>query len=184
MPFFFPLYIQSLLRATADYTKPHAAFLWLFLSYARDSIFLCVTDSHLPQSVFPGEFPRRKLNYLLVRRLAVKIEFTGGPSGPPKLFLVTFLLLLSLCSKSTTGADSISCSGFPIQKQAIPAIFHRARTTCPLFSYTEYIASLNFCLLLAYVIARYSASLASRILTSRPTYAEKLQGDKKLIAAL
>ncbi len=62
----------------------------------------------------------------------------------------------------------------------MPAIFHRARTTCPLFSYTEYIASLNFCLLLAYVIARYSASLASRILTSRPTYAEKLQGYKNL----
>ena len=164
--------------------SPTLLFLWLFLSYARDSIFLCVTDSHLPQSDFPGEIPRRKLNYLLVRRLAVKIEFTGGPPGPPKLFLVAFLLFLSLCSKSTTGADSIPCSGFPIQKQAIPAIFHRTRTTCPLFSYTEYIASLNFCLLLAYVIARYSASLASRILTSRPTYAEKLQGDKKLIAAL
>lgn len=184
MPFFFPLYIPALPRATADYTKPHAAFfcsfLWLFLSYTRDFISLCVTDSHLPQSVFPGEFPRRKLNYLLVRRLAVKIEFTGGPPGPPKLFLVAFLLLLPLCSKSTTGADSIPCSGFPIQKQAIPAIFHRARITCPLFSYTEYIASLNFCLLLAYVIARYSASLASRILTSRPTYAEKLQGYKNL----
>ena len=202
MPFFFPLYIPALPRATADYTKPHAytfqrchvllqitrsptllffaLFLWLFLSYTRDFISLCVTDSHLPQSVFPGEFPRRKLNYLLVRRLAVKIEFTGVPPGPPKLFLVAFLLLLPLCSKSTTGADSIPCSGFPIQKQAIPAIFHRARITCPLFSYTEYIASLNFCLLLAYVIARYSASLASRILTSRPTYAEKLQGYKNL----
>lgn len=117
---------------------------------------LSATDNHLPQSVFPGEFPRRKLNYLLVRRLAVKIEFTGGPPGPPKLFLVAFLLFLSLCSKSTTGADSISCSGFPIQKQAIPTIFHRARTTCPLFSYTEYIASLNLCLFRAYAIARYS----------------------------
>lgn len=133
------------------------SFLWLFLSYTRDFISLCVTDNHLPQSVFPGEFPRRKLNYLLVRRLAVKIEFAGGPPGPPKLFLVAFFLLfLSLCSKSTAGADSISCSGFPIQKQTIPAIFHRARTTCPLFSYTEYIASLNSCLFRAYAIARYS----------------------------
>lgn len=132
------------------------SFLWLFLSYTRDFISLRVTDSHLPQSVFPGEFPRRKLNYLLIRRLAVKIEFTGGPPGPPKLFLVAFLLFLPLCSKSTAGADSISCSGFPIQKQTIPAIFHRARTTCPLFSYTEYIASLNFCLFRAYAIARYS----------------------------
>lgn len=132
------------------------SFLWLFLSYTQDFISLCATDNHLPQSVFPGEFPRRKLNYLLVRRLAVKIEFTGGPPGPPKLFLVAFLLFLSLCSKSTTGTDSISCSGFPIQKQAIPAIFHRARTTCPLFSYTEYIASLNLCLFRAYAIARYS----------------------------
>ena len=160
MPFFFSLYIPALPRATADYTKPHAAFfcsfLWLFLSYTRDFISLCVTDNHLPQSVFPGEFPRRKLNYLLVRRLAVKIEFAGGPPDPPKLLLVTFLLFLSLCSKSTAGADSISCSGFPIQKQTIPAIFHRARTTCPLFSYTEYIASLNFCLFRAYAIARYS----------------------------
>lgn len=178
MPFFFSLYIPALPRATADCTKPHAAFfpalphatadytkphaaffcsfLWLFLSYTRDFISLRVTDSHLPQSVFPGEFPRRKLNYLLIRRLAVKIEFTGGPPGPPKLFLVAFLLFLPLCFKSTTGADSIPCSGFPIQKQAIPTIFHRARTTCPLFSYTEYIASLNFCLFRAYAIARYS----------------------------
>lgn len=132
------------------------SFLWLFLSYTRDFISLRVTDSHLPQSVFPGEFPRRKLNYLLIRRLAVKIEFTGGPPGPPKLFLVAFLLFLPLCFKSTTGADSIPCSGFPIQKQTIPTIFHRARTTCPLFSYTEYIASLNFCLFRAYAIARYS----------------------------
>ena len=178
MPFFFSLYIPALPRATADYTKPHAAFfpalphatadytkphaaffcsfLWLFLSYTQDFISLCATDNHLPQSVFPGEFPRRKLNYLLIRRLAVKIEFTGGPPGPPKLFLVAFLLFLPLCFKSTTGADSIPCSGFPIQKQAIPTIFHRARTTCPLFSYTEYIASLNFCLFRAYAIARYS----------------------------
>lgn len=132
------------------------SFLWLFLSYTQDFISLCATDNHLPQSVFPGEFPRRKLNYLLVRRLTVKIEFTGEPPGPPKLFLVAFLLFLSLCSKSTTGADSIPCSGFPIQKQAIPAIFHRARTTCPLFSYTEYVASLNFCLFRAYAIARYN----------------------------
>lgn len=160
MPFFFSLYIPALPRATADYTKPHAAFfcsfLWLFLSYTQDFISLCATDNHLPQSVFSGEFPCRKLNYLLVRRLTVKIEFTGEPLGPPKLFLVAFLLLLPLCSKSTTGADSIPCSGFPIQKQAIPAIFHRARTTCPLFSYTEYIASLNFCLFRAYAIARYN----------------------------
>lgn len=180
MPFFFSLYIPALPRATADYTKPHAAFfLWLFLSYTRDFISLCVTDSHLPQSVFPGEFPRQKLNYLLVRRLAVKIEFTGGPPGPPKLLLVTFLLFLSLCSKSTTGADSISCSGFPIQKQAMPAIFHRTKTTCPLS------ATRNTSLCLTSVSFGYTpspdtASLASRILTSRPTYAEKLQWDKNL----
>lgn len=160
--------------------SPTLLFLWLFLSYARDSIFLCATDNHLPQSVPPGEFPRRKLNYLLVHRLAVKNRICRWAARPAKTcFLLLFLSFLPLCSK-TTGTDSIPCSGFPIQKQVIPAIFHRARTTCPLFSYTEYIASLNFCLLLAYVIARYSASLASRILTSRPTYAEKLQGYKNL----
>lgn len=186
MPFFFPLYIYTfqrchvLLQITRSPTLLFFALFCGCFCRIHEISSLSTTDSHLPQSVFPGEFPRRKLNYLLVRRLAVKIEFTGGPPGPPKLFLVAFLLFLFLCSKSTTGADSISCSGFPIQKQAIPAIFHRARTTCPLFSYTEYIASLNFCLLLAYVIAMYSASLASRILTSRPTYAEKLQWDKNL----
>lgn len=99
MPFFFPLYIPALPRATADYTKPYATFFLLFfvavfVVYTRFHLSLCATDSHLPQSVFPGEFPRRKLNYLLVRRLAVKIEFTGGPPGPPKLFLVAFLFVL------------------------------------------------------------------------------------------
>lgn len=46
--------------------------------------------------------------------------------------------------------------GFPIQKQAMPVIFHQTKTTCPLFSYTEYIALLNLCIFLVYVIARYS----------------------------
>ena len=121
-----------------------------------------------------------KSSYLFYIPRSFSKTFAARLHARENCFLLFFLLLLPLCSKSTTGADSIPCSGFPIQKQAIPTIFHRARTTCPLFSYTEYIASLNFCLLLAYVIARYSASLASRILTSRPTYAEKLQGYKNL----
>lgn len=189
MPFFFPLYIPALPRATADYTKPHAAFfcsfLWLFLSYTRDFISLFVQLTVTCRGQFlPGVLrgsPRRRLNRLLSQTGSWKIEFAGGPPGPPKLFFLLYFFCCSYPSAPNLWLNQIAfCSGFPIQKQAMPAIFHRARTTCPLFSYTEYIASLNFCLLLAYVIARYSASLASRILTSRPTYAEKLQGYKNL----
>lgn len=95
------LFIILYFSAATCYCRLHEAtryffcsFLWLFLSYTRDFISLCATDSHLPQSVSLGEFPRRKLNDLLVRRLAVKIEFAGGPPGPPKLFLVAFFVVL------------------------------------------------------------------------------------------
>ena len=161
MPFFFSLYIPALLRATADYTKPHAAFFFAlfcgcFCRIHKISSLAVQLTTTCRSQFFPGSFPAESLTTCLYAGWQLKIEFAGGPPGPPKLFLVAFLLFLSLCSKSTTGADSIPCSGFPIQKQAIPAIFHRARTTCPLFSYTEYIASLNFCLFRAYAIARYN----------------------------
>lgn len=183
MPFFFPLYIYTFQRCHVllQITRsPTLLFCGCFCRIHEISSLSVQLTATCRSQFFPGSFPAESLTTCLYAGWQLKIEFAGGPPGPPKLFLVAFLLFLLLCSKSTTGADSISCSGFPIQKQAIPAIFHRARTTCPLFSYTEYIASLNFCLLLAYVIAMYSASLASRILTSRPTYAEKLQWDKNL----
>lgn len=161
MPFFFSLYyISALLRTAATYTKPHATFFALFCGcfcrmHEISSLSVQLTATCRSQFL-SGSFPAENLMTCLSTGWQLKIELTGGPPGPPKLFLVAFLLFLSLCSESTTGADSIPCSGFPIQKQAIPAIFHRAKTTCPLFSYTEYIASLNFCLFRAYAIARYS----------------------------
>lgn len=91
MPFFFPLYIYTfqrchvLLQITRSPTLLFfCSFLWLFLSYTRDFISLSATDSHLPQSVFSGEFPRRKLNYLLVRRLAVKNRICRWAARPAK----------------------------------------------------------------------------------------------------
>lgn len=87
MPFFFPLYIYTFQRCHVllQITRsPTLLFLWLFLSYTRDFISLCATDSHLPQSVFSGEFPRRKLNYLLVRRLAVKNRICRWAARPAK----------------------------------------------------------------------------------------------------
>lgn len=184
MPFFFSLYIPALPRATADYTKPYAAFfcsfLWLFLSYTRDFISLCVTDNHLPQSVFPGEFPRRKLNYLLVRRLAVKIEFAGGPPGPPKLFLVAFFCC------SCPSAPSLRLEQIAYLAQVSP---FRSRPYLLFFIGQEQpvpcSATRNTSLRLAFASfgltpSPDTTSLASRILTSRPTYAEKLQGDKNL----
>ena len=70
------------------------SFLWLFLSYTRDFISLRVTDSHLPQSVFPGEFPRRKLNYLLIRRLAVKNRICRWAARPAKTVSCCFFVVL------------------------------------------------------------------------------------------
>lgn len=192
MPFFFPLHIPALPRATADYTKPHAAFfcsfLWLFLSYTRDFISLFVQLTVTCRGQFlPGVLrgsPRRRLNRLLSQTGSWKIEFAGGPPGPPKLFFLLYFFCCSYPSAPNLWLNQIAfCSGFPIQKQAIPAIFHRARTTCPLFSYTEYIASLNLCLFRAYAIARYSVlSVTDSHLSTNLCW--KTTRVQKLIAAL
>lgn len=182
MPFFFPLYIPALPRATADYTKPYAtffcSFLWLFLSYTRDFISLFVQLTVTCRGQFlPGVLrgsPRRRLNRLLSQTGSWKIEFAGGPPGPPKLFFLLYFFCCSYPSAPNLWLNQIAfCSGFPIQKQAMPAIFHRTKTTCPLS------ATRNTSLCLTSVSFGYTpspdtASLASRILTSRPTYAEKL----------
>ena len=150
------------------------SFLWLFLSYTRDFISLCVTDSHLPQSVFPGEFPRRKLNYLLVRRLAVKIEFAGGPPGPPKLFLVAFFCC-SCPSAPSLRLEQIAylaqVSPFRSRPYLLSFIGQEQLVPCSATRNTSLrLTSASFGL----TPSPDTASLASRILTSRPTYAEKL----------
>lgn len=150
------------------------SFLWLFLSYTRDFISLCVTDNHLPQSVFPGEFPRRKLNYLLVRRLAVKIEFAGGPPGPPKLFLVAFFCC-SCPSAPSLRLEQIAylaqVSPFRSRPYLLSFIGQEQLVPCSATRNTSLrLTSASFGL----TPSPDTASLASRILTSRPTYAEKL----------
>lgn len=176
MPFFFPLYIYTFQRCHVllQITRsPTLLFCGCFCRIHEISSLSVQLTTTCRSQFFPGSFPAESLTTCLYAGWQLKIESAGGPPGPPKLFLVTFLLFLSLCSKSTTGADSISCSGFPIQKQAMPAIFHRAKTACPLS------ATRNTSLCLTSVSFGYTpspdtASLASRILTSRPTYAEKL----------
>lgn len=172
------LFFPALPRATADYTKPHAAFFLLFFVavfvVSQDFISLCATDNHLPQSVFPGEFPRRKLNYLLVRRLAVKIEFAGGPPGPPKLFLVAFFCC-SCPSVPSLRLEQIAylaqVSPFRSRPYLLSFIGQEQPVPCSATRNTSLrLTSASFGL----TPSPDTASLASRILTSRPTYAEKL----------
>lgn len=155
------------------------SFLWLFLSYTRDFISLRVTDSHLPQSVFPGEFPRRKLNYLLIRRLAVKIEFTGGRQARQNCFLLLFCC--SCPSVSSLRLEQIAylaqVSPFRSRPYLLSFIGQEQPVPCSATRNTSLrLTSASFGL----TPSPDTASLASRILTSRPTYAEKLQGYKNL----
>lgn len=155
-------------------------FVAVFVVYTRFHLSLCATDSHLPQSVFPGEFPRRKLNYLLVRRLAVKIEFAGGPPGPPKLFLVAFFCC-SCPSAPSLRLEQIAylaqVSPFRSRPYLLSFIGQEQPVPCSATRNTSFrLTSASFGL----TPSPDTASLASRILTSRPTYAEKLQGDKNL----
>lgn len=95
------LFIILYFSAATCYCRLHEApryffcsFLWLFLSYTRDFISLCATDSHLPQSVSLGEFPRRKLNDLLVHRLAVKNRICRWAARPAKTVSCCFFVVL------------------------------------------------------------------------------------------
>lgn len=95
------LFIILYFSAATCYCRLHEApryffcsFLWLFLSYTRDFISLCATDSHLPQSVFLVEFPRRKLNDLLVHRLAVKNRICRWAVRPAKTVSCCFFVVL------------------------------------------------------------------------------------------
>lgn len=184
MPFFFPLYIPALPRATADYTKPYAtffcSFLWLFLSYTRDFISLCVTDSHLPQSVPPGEFSRRKLNYLLVRRLAVKNRICRRSARPAKTVSCCFFCC-SCPSAPSLRLEQIAylaqVSPFRSRPYLLSFIGQEQPVPCSATRNTSLrLTSVSFWL----TSSPDTTSLASRILTSRPTYAEKLQWDKNL----
>ena len=101
-----------LLQITRSLTLFFCSFLWLFLSYTRDfiSLFAQLTVTCRGQFL-PGVLrgsPRRRLNRLFSQTGSWKIEFAGGPPGPPKLFFCyIFLLFLPLCSKSMIEPDSI-----------------------------------------------------------------------------
>lgn len=76
------------------------SFLWLFLSYTRDFISLFVQLTVTCRGQFlPGVLrgsPRRRLNRLFSQTGSWKIEFAGGPPGPPKLFfLLHFFVVLT-----------------------------------------------------------------------------------------
>ena len=178
MPFFFPLYIPALPRATADYTKPHATFFALFCGcFCRihEISFLSVQLTATCRSQFlSGSFPAENLMTCLSTGWQLKIEFAGGPLGPPKLFLVAFFCC-SCPSAPSLRLEQIAylaqVSPFRSRPYLLSFIGQEQLVPCSATRNTSLrLTSASFGL----TPSPDTASLASRILTSRPTYAEKL----------
>ena len=185
MSFSFPLCIPALPRATADYTKPHAAFFAIFCGcfcriHEISSLSVQLTTTFRSQFL-PGNFHAESLITCLSAGWQLKIEFTGGPSGSPKQYFSVFFCC-SYSSAPSLRLEQIAylaqvspfrsrpyLLSFIDQEQLVP--FSATRNT------SLRLTSASFGLM----PSPDTASLASRILTSRPTYAEKLQGDKSLL---
>lgn len=187
MPFFFPLYIYTFQRCHVllQITRsPTLLFFALFCGcfcriHEISSLSVQLTATCRSQ-FFSGEFPRRKFNYLLVRRLAVKNRICRWAARPAKTVSCCFFCC-SYPSVSSLRLEQIAyfaqVSPFRSRPYLLSFIGQKQLVPCS--------ATRNTSLRLAFASfwltsSPGTASLASRILTSRPTSAEKLQGYKNL----